>query len=431
MRINSARILFAALAALALTLAPCASAQYTETTLYNFGTFSTDAESPSWGLVRDAAGNLYGASNSSLGGLGAAYELSPSIGGGWTESILHQFVNDGTDAHIPSGPLTMDASGNLFGITQGGGVNNKGAVYELSPNSSGGWTEAVIYSFAGGTDGQWGTGNLTFDAAGNLYGTTFQGGSGTNANCLNVGCGTVFELSPSSSGWTEKVIYNFTGGGDGMSGGGNLLFDSAGRLYGAAVAGGVQIGSGCFDGCGTVYRLTPVSGSWRFARLFDFQGEVGGAAPGAIVFDAEGNIYGIGFTGGSFCLPLGCGVVFELTPPASGGPWKEKVLHIFSELHDGGGPGGGIAFDSSGNLFGTADFGGNGNLGTVWKLSPGAKGFWTLTQLYSFGNGSTGSRPNSGVILDSLGNLYGTAQQGGEFGRGSIFELSPSSADKR
>ncbi|MGA8432811.1 MAG: choice-of-anchor tandem repeat GloVer-containing protein [Candidatus Sulfotelmatobacter sp.] len=106
------------------------------------------------------------------------------------------------------------------------------------------------------------------------------------------------------------------------------------------------------------------------------------------------------------------------------------MLQSFTELHDGGEPGAGLVFDSSGNLFGSADFGGNGNLGTVWELSPTAHGPWKLTQLYSFGDGTTGSRPNSGVIIDPSGNLYGTAQQGGEFDRGTVFELSPSDSRK-
>ena len=176
---------------------------------------------------------------------------------------------------------------------------NQGTVYELS-SSSGGWTETILYSFAGNLDGREPSGSLIFDSAGNLFGTSFEGGGGTNANCFD-GCGTVFELSPSSSGWTEKVIYAFTGGGDGLAPGGNLLFDSAGALYGSAAFGGSVVGAGCFEGCGTIFRLTPVSGTWRFARLLNFQGPVGGAAPLWLLFDAAQNIYGVAGAGGSGC----------------------------------------------------------------------------------------------------------------------------------
>jgi uncharacterized repeat protein (TIGR03803 family) len=416
-------VLFVAFAASFFALATTASAQYTETTIYNFGAITNDTNSPSVGLIRDAAGNLYGTSNLGGTGQGTAFELSFS-GGSWTETILHNFGSVSGDGLQASGGLIRDSSGNLYGVTQAGGANNQGTVYELSPNSSG-WTETILYSFAGNPDVREPSGSLIFDAAGNLYGTSFEGGGGTNANCFD-GCGTVFELSPSSSGWTEKIIYAFTGGGDGMSPGGNLLFDSAGALYGSAAFGGSVVGAGCFEGCGTVFRLTPVSGTWRFARLFNFQGPVGGAAPLWLVFDAAQNIYGVASAGGSGCPGnLGCGTIFKLTRQTSPGPWKETVLHSFTELHDGGEPGAGLVFDSSGNLFGSADFGGNGNLGTVWELSPTAHGPWKLTQLYSFGDGTTGSRPNSGVIIDPSGNLYGTAQQGGQFDRGTVFELSP------
>jgi uncharacterized repeat protein (TIGR03803 family) len=416
-------VLLSALMANIFALATLASAQYTETTIYNFGAIANDTNSPSVGLIRDAAGNLYGTSN--LGGTlqGTAFELSFS-GGSWTETILHNFGSVSGDGVQASGGLLMDSSGNLYGVTQAGGANNQGTVYELSPSSSG-WTETILYSFAGNPDVREPNGSLIFDAAGNLYGTSFEGGGGTNANCFD-GCGTVFELSPSSSGWTEKIIYAFTGGADGMSPGGNLLFDSAGALYGSAAFGGTVVGAGCFEGCGTVFRLTPASGTWRFARLFNFQGPVGGAAPLWLVFDAAQNIYGVASAGGSGCPGnLGCGTIFELTRQTSPGPWKETVLHSFTELHDGGEPGAGLVFDSSGNLFGSAVFGGNGNLGTVWELSPTAHGPWKLTQLYSFGDGTTGSRPNSGVIIDPSGNLYGTTQQGGQFDRGTVFELSP------
>jgi uncharacterized repeat protein (TIGR03803 family) len=398
-----------------------ATAQYTATDLHDFNPSQADGVDPQVNLIMDSAGNLYSATG--LGGSGAegiVYELSPASTS-WTENILFNFVaNDSSSAAWPTGPVVFDGHGNLYGVGQYGGSNNLGAVYELSPGASG-WTQTVLYSFAGGTgDGERPSGSLIFDANGNLYGTTYQGGSNDS--------GTVFELSPSSGGWTEKVLYSFTGESDGSAPGGNLLLDSAGRIYGAAALGGT-ITSECFEGCGTIFRLTPVSGTWRFTRLFDFQGTTGGSAPGALVFDAAGDIYGAANTGGTVCKGIGCGVIFKLSPTASGGPWKEKILHAFTGQQDGEEPSG-VAFDFNGNLFGTSFGGSKSNEGVVWELSPTTSGPWTFTQVFSFGKGAVGYEPNAGVIVDSKGNLYGTATGGGLYSHGTVFELSPPTATK-
>jgi uncharacterized repeat protein (TIGR03803 family) len=400
---NIQRLLLATLVSAIFT---CTSfAQYTATVLHTFSGTSGDGIDPNNSLIMDSAGNLY--STTSLGGSGdggVAYELSPSSTG-WTENILASFVLKSTTLpDWPTGPLILDASGNLYGVAQFGGSNSFGAVYELSPNSSG-WMVTVLYSFAGGSDGQGPTGSLTFDSTGNLYGTTPSGG-GTG--------GTVFELSPSSSGWTKNTIYTFTTNAAGQNPGGNLLIDSTGRVYGAASGGG---SSNCSNGCGTIFRLTPASGTWHFARLFDFQGTVGGWSPGNIVFDAAGNIYGTTALGGS---ATGGGVVFKLSPTASGGPWKEKVLHAFTGQQDGDIPSG-IVFDFKGNLFGTTAQGAKSNEGVVWELSPTTSGPWTFTQIFAFGKGTIGYAPSAGVIVDTTGNLYGVTTNG----PGTAFELSP------
>jgi uncharacterized repeat protein (TIGR03803 family) len=196
-----------------------------------------------------------------------------------------------------------------------------------------------------------------------------------------------------------------------------LLIDSTGRIYGATSGGGL---SNCSNGCGTIFRLTNSSGTWRLARLFDFQGAVGGWAPGNIVFDAAGNIYGTAILGG----PGVFGVVFKLSPTASGGPWKEKVLHAFTGQQDGDEPSG-IVFDFKGNLYGTCVQGAKSNEGVVWELSPTTSGPWTFTQIFAFGKGTIGYAPSTGVIVDTSGNLYGVTTNG----PGTAFELSPPAAE--
>jgi uncharacterized repeat protein (TIGR03803 family) len=404
------RIVLAALAAVALTFTASAFAQFTITDLHNFGT-ATDGTIPESAPVLDSAGNLYGVAP--LGGAngdGMAYELSPSSTG-WTYTDIYDFTNTPTYVGEPASSLILDAQGNLYGVTQY-------AVYELSPSSAG-WTQTILHIFTGGSDGATPNGSLIFDASGNLYGTTTLGGSG--------GDGTVFELSPSSSGWTETILHNFTGADDGRAPGGNLLLDSAGRIYGAALLGGT-VNSSCSEGCGTIFRLANSSGTWRFTRLFDFQGTNGGSAPTSIAFDAAGNIYGTAYNGGTVCSGSGCGVVFKLTPSASGGPWKEKILHAFTK-QDGSGPLG-TAFDFKGNLYGTTFGGGSLNEGVVWELSPTTTGPWKFTQVYAFGKGTSGFEPDAGVIVDSKGNLYGTCSGGSTTATewGTLFELSPSAS---
>jgi uncharacterized repeat protein (TIGR03803 family) len=421
MKNNLSRFFQAALVAvvaLVFTLTTTASAQYTETVLHNFANASTDGQGPATALIFDPAGNLYGTTSVALGGSGVAFELSPSASG-WTETILYTFPLGRGNHPSPSSGLTRDASGNLYGVTFQGGTSNQGMVYELSPGSSG-WTATTLYSFAGGSDGSNPSGNVIFDAAGNLYGTT--------SGVLDSGCGTVFKLSPGSGGWTETILYSFTCGADGSAPGGNIVFDSAGNLYGAASAGG-DATSGCFAGCGTIFRLSPLSGGgWKFGRLFTFHGKVGGSAPLGVIADTAGNLYGPALGGGGGCGgTLGCGLVFKLTKPSQPGPWIESVLHPFTSKHDGSGPSG-VILDSAGNIFGTASQGSAFNTGNVFKISPSSTGQWTFSVLYSFGNGSNGATPNGGVILDSSGNLYGTTLNGGSANAGTVFELSPSAS---
>lgn len=405
MKINASRVSALTLVTViaALTLTTTAFAQFTITDLHNFGSVQNDGSSPMTPPIMDSAGNLFGVTTS--GGAhsgGMAYELSPSATG-WTYTDIYDFAGGPTGAAFPSGGLILDASGNLYGVTQSGGPDNHGVVYELSPSSSG-WTQTILYSFTGNSFADTPRGLLLFDASGNLYGIT-------NAY---VGGGTVYELSPSSSGWTKQVLYTFTGGTDGANPQGNLLMDSAGRIYG-----GTQNGGSVTCGCGTIFRLTPSSGVWHFDLIYTFQGLQGGRFPNTLVFDSAGNIYGTAGAGGSHCkLFLGCGVVFKLTPPPSGGPWREKVLHAFANQLDGSAPSG-AAFDSKGNLYGTSLSGATLNEGVVWELTPTTTGPWKFTQVVAFGKVNDGYWPYSGVTVDSKANLYGTCYYG------TVFEISP------
>jgi uncharacterized repeat protein (TIGR03803 family) len=242
--------------------------------------------------------------------------------------------------------LTADSSGNLYGTTDSGGEYAWGTVYKLTPKSSGGWTQSVLYSFKGGTDGQFPTGGVVFDTLGNLYGTTQYGG---NKSCS---CGTVFKLALNShGGWTKSTLHRFNGNIDGASPAAALIFDSAGNLYGTTATGLQK--SNVF---GTVFELTPNSGgSWTEKVLFAFPNDgSGGEAPeAALVFDPGGNLYGTAYVGGAHQQ----GVVFKLTP-SSQGAWTESVLYSFAGGADGAWPYSPLIFDSAGNLYGTTEMGG-------------------------------------------------------------------------
>jgi len=318
------------------------------------------------------------------------------------EKVLFNF--DGTDGISPSAGLIFDAAGNLYGTTSSGGANGTGTVFELSPNAHGGWTDKVLYSFGFAPDGVNPMSSLVFDSSGNLYGTTFNGG---------VDWGTVFELSPGNSTWTETILYTFTGGSDGGAPLAGLVFDAAGNLYGTTERGGA------YNSYGTVFELTPGNGKWTETVLHSFGNGTDGRFPVAgVIFDAAGNLYGTTEIGGSHSA----GVVFELTPSGSG--WKEKIIHTFGSGTDGVGPEAGLTFDGQGNLYGTTHNGGADNYGSVFELSPTATGSWTETRLHNFTYRHDGSQPAAGVTLDSLGNVYGTDDEGGAGGYGVAFEIS-------
>lgn len=311
---------------------------------YNFA--DTDG-APGWGVTK-FNGSVY--TNASYipvfgGSCGSALQLNPAKGG-YQSVLMHTFVQkqDG----CPTGNLVVDASGNVYGATQNGGAHGYGSVFELS-NSGGTWSETILYSFQGGSDGGGPYSGPILDAAGNLYGTATRGG---NAGC-GQGCGTVYELSPGQSGWTYSVLYSFTGGNDGGQPTAGLVFDRVGNLYGAAESYGAS-------GGGTVFELSPSGSTWSFNLLAGLPGTGGPVV--ALTLEGAHTIYGTSFFGTS-----GYGAVFQLKQ--SNGSWSYKDLHDFTSGSDGGYPGGGITLDASGNLYGTAVLGGTNNAGVIYEIT--------------------------------------------------------------
>ncbi len=267
-----------------------------------------DGDEPMSEVVFDRAGNLYGTTfgGGGLGdvtcfyntnGCGTVYELSPS-NGSWTETVLHAFPVSDSDGQSPYAPLILDSAGNLYGTTGQGGSSYGGTVFQMSPPGSG-WTENLLYTFTGGSDGFVPEGGLLL-ASGKLIGTTTEGGAG--------GGGTAFDLTPGQGGWGFNLIYSLTGpqyyGSEAA-----LTMDVSGNLYGTTVAGGAY-------GYGSAFKLTPSNGGWTYTSLHDFTGGSDGSyISGRLILDADGNLYGVadegGYTGPCF---RGCGIVFEITP---------------------------------------------------------------------------------------------------------------------
>lgn len=392
--------------------------------IYLFGgSGSFDGEAPNGGLIADQDGNLYGTTR--LGGTGASgtvYELTPAANG-YTETILHNF--DGTDGADPFANVVMDANGNLYGTTEAYGLYRQGNVFELSPASDGSWNFHVLHSFTGGADGGESETGLIIDSRGNLYGTTGTGGI-LNGPC-GYGCGVVFELSPTAEGsWHETVLYSFTGGNDGSGPYGSLIRDGAGNLYGTTVEGGNYRTCGG-PGCGVVFELSPSrSGNWSESVLYAFKGGRDGFYPNSqLAPDASGNLYGTAAGGNrqSDC-PNDCGVIFEVSRET--GRWLESVIHAFTGKEDGSGANGGVTFDAEGDLYAASGEGGDRGGGVALKLSKGAAGGWTGMVLHSFqATGYYGSYPSGGFFLDTLGNVYGTAAGPADYSNGGIvYELS-------
>ena len=358
-------------------------------------------------LTIDQAGNLYGAA--AAGGshnAGVIYKMTKR-GSGWTFAPLYNFnfsEDGGNDGWYPWG-VVIGPGGRLYGTTASGGLGY-GTVFSLSPPASlfcraalCSWTETQLHVFTDAPDDGAFPGNsdLVFDQPGNIYGTTAGGGSGS---CMR-GCGTVYELSRNNGGWSSSLLYSFQGEPDDYNPNGGVVFDQAGNLYGTAAAGGDQFG-------GTVYELTPNNGSWSKNTIFSFDDGFTGVEPDAsLLIDASGALYGTTQAGG----PYQNGTAFELT--ASNGNWSGNILYSFhAPLGDAGqGPQTPLTQDAAGNLYGTTAGTGLHDYGTVFKLTF-ANGSWIYTLLHDF-DGSDGRGPESKVVIDAQGNLYGTTVNGG------------------
>lgn len=337
-----------------------------------------------------------------------------------TETLLYNFCtqdgcSDGSDP-IRVIPV-LDKKGNIYGMTEAGGAYSSscsdsgcGTVFKLSPTGE----ETILHSFnENGTDGAYPGAGLLGDNEGNLYGTTWGGGAYTSS-CEGFGCGTVFKLT--SSG-TETILHSFDEDGtDGYWPVASLILDKEGNLYGTASGGGAY-------GYGAVFKVTPTGTE---TVLYSFgQTETDGRNPdGALAMDGKGNLFGTTESGGAYsssCDSYGCGTVFEITPSG-----REIILHSFDENGtDGIQPAAGLVI-TGGNLYGTTSGGGAYGWGTVFKVTSSR----TETVLHSFNqNGSDGVYPYASLVMDNKGNLYGTTLDGGSYGWGTVFELTPSGTE--
>lgn len=331
-----------------------------------------------------------------------------------TERVIYSFTG-GADGGDPATPLTFDGAGNAYGTTVTGGTANCGTVFKLTPSGGGQWQQSVIHSFDCMAEGKYPYGGVILDAHGNIYGTNQSGGTG--GFCAGDGCGVVFELTQSGGTWTYTVLYNFTDAPD-VSGANGLAFDSAGNLYGTAADGGA-------NGFGGIYQLAHSAGGWTETVIYNFTGgnDGGLGSLGSLLRDPSGNFYGVAEIGGQY----GWGTVFKLSP-ASGGGWNFTTLYAFQGQPDAGGPYGGLIADANGNLYGTTYYGGANGAGAVFKVGPAAnaKGGWRDAVLYSFQGASDGGNPTSTLVFDATHNLYGTTTAGGDpdCQCGVAFELS-------
>jgi len=290
----------------------------------------------------------------------------------------------------------------------------------------------TLLAFTGDATGFSPESNLIFDSAGNLYGTT--------GDTYDTAGDKVFELIPNSDGtWTENILWSSAGGSEPYQIRAGATWDSQGNLWSTGLYGGAH-------GCGQVFKLSPNGdGTWTYTDVLDFDCGAGGSdSCGGVIFDGDGNLYGTTSWGGIY----NWGTVYELLPNPDGS-WREKILHNFTSGKDGENPGhGNLVFDAKGALYGNAAQGAEGNCqawetgcGTVFKLSPNSNGTWTFTVIHSFTGGDDGGIPNSTMTFDKAGNLYGATLAGGNTsctdsssglvpGCGVVFELIPGADGK-
>jgi len=379
---------------LVLVAAP-AQAQ-TLTVLHTF-TGGADGYEPFAGVTLDQQGRIYGTTYE--GGSynsGVVYRLVLEAEG-WVLSPIYSFGSREHDGGYPGARVVFGPDGLLYGTTSSGGAEGYGTVFSLRPPATActtalcPWAETILYSFTGGADGAYPQfGDLAFDQAGNIYGTTYGGGSSND--------GVVFKLARSGGGWTESVLWNF-GGSSGAGPYAGVIFDSAGDLYGTTP--------------GTVYELSPTQSGWTETTLYSFTGDDGYGA-GGLVMDAHGNLFGI--TGG---FDGGISAAYELTP--QNGSWSFTLLQNFGDEYIGA-----VAaptFDSQGNLYGPLPTIGGDFTGEIFKLTPSGNQ-WIYSPFYTF-NGSNSGIPLGAVAFDASGNMYGTGLAGGSDYDGTVWEITP------
>lgn len=356
-----------------------------------------------------------------------------AAGGAWTVSVLYRFTGQKGDGANPLAGPAIGSNGALYGTTFWGGAKSLGAVFEVRPPAAAGgaWSEAALYSFIGGNglgaDGNSPSASLVISSnGGTLFGTTTLGGSAEEA-------GTVFKLNHlTSGGWEETILHSFLGlDGDGFDPASGLVMGANGALYGTTRSGPGSSGA-CpnFAGCGTVFQLTPppaVGGTWTESTVYIFNGSPndGSGPAGVLAIGSDGTLYGATTYGGSSDY----GAVFALKPPAAaGGAWTESVLYSFTRQSSGGaGPNAGVVLGKNGALYGTTGAG-TASSGTVFRLAPpaAAGGAWTETTLHTFtGQNGDGANPSGGPVIGSNGALYGTTQYGGTANSGTVFEIMP------
>jgi len=391
-----------------------ACSAHAENVLYTFQGGSGGGQ-PLANFISDKAGNLYGVTSNggiqcdvSQLGCGIVFQLAPPAlkGGKWTKTIQHKFAGNGSDGSYPAPPrLLMDKAGNLYGTTMDGGANNSGTIYRLAPPTKphGAWKETVLYSFKAGTDGLQ-PGGLVVGLDGSYYGVTTYGGD-------SEGDGTVFQLSKTAGGgWKETVLYRFQNSGDGSAPSSfqTLAVDKQGNLFGTTLV-------------GTAFELSPPAKKGAHWKESTLSGNIGFGIYAGLILDTAGNLYGTNVSGGQD----GAGFVFELSP-AQGGSWTTSTLYTFTGGSDGRYPYDSLIFDAKGNLYGTTySFGPGDGGGVVFKLTPPQKGGdWTETVLHSFAGGSDGASPYGG-LFEKSGTLYGSTQYGGTANEGTVFALRP------
>lgn len=405
-------ILVSSVFALAVVLTPLANCQ-TFQMIHQFS--GQDGEHPYAGLTMDRAGRLYGTTNSGgTSGFGTVFRLVRE-GSGWVLTTLYTF-GGASDGGYPESRVIFGPDGTLYGTTVVGGLPDCGGqycgtVFNLQPPASVckstlcPWTKTTIYSFEGtenGFDGQNPYGELTFDGAGNIYGTTKYGGQYDD--------GMVYELTKTSSGWTETNLYSFTNSLGGPYSG--VTLDSNGNLYGTTLY--------AYNYHGSVYELSPSGSGWTEQVLHRFGLSDGGFPYAGVILDSAGNLYGATSAYGT----NNGGTAFELS--RSNGGWSYSVLYDFA---GDGGPEANLVFDQAGNLYGTTVGDGSFNLGSIFKLTHGGSG-WSYTSLHDFSDAGVAAAPVSNVVFDANGNLYGTYSVGYRpadcsYGCGGVWQITP------